>query len=411
MRKGNNGLMRCSLPPQPSGAARELSPGGIREVARLKAAEVEESLGFLGRMWFWLSERQVKNDGAELVKPKSLLLTKLADQLLKISTTKSTMWISQQGRLGVLNWLLEDYPVKGLSASSSPEDAADAYREASGPAHCERKKAFEDDLYFLSLSWEAETLLHDHLSSFCSRLALEINKSKRLKNIRDAIEGDDKASSLLRNDRIGSFQRVKQVKRLCRFCWRPVRSDHGERCCDRHSQIADSGGYKFADRRGMRTPAHLEMIFEFGMHSSLKIVPGCMDYPRLESLVAMRKDWSGAVSKGIAQAFEDDLAGKTHRALKSAAEYAAWGDFFDDICSAFEVSMPDDVDYLAIVIPYAIEEVEQEKARTETRKNQVIELAKQLSKTGRGWQTKIAVELDVSRQYVSATLKSAGFAA
>ncbi|MDD2948188.1 MAG: hypothetical protein PHV80_05050, partial [Rugosibacter sp.] len=382
----------------------------IRNAVRRVALEAEESLEFFKRMCVFLSERQVKIAGATLVKQKSLSLAKLADQLLKISNTKSVMWISQQDRPGVLNWLLEEYPVKGLNASSTPEEAADAYREASGPAHREQMKALADDLHFLSLSWETKVRLHGHLSSFCSDLAIEIRKIKRSKNVRHATEVDGEDSILLRDDKIELYQKNTKVKRLCQFCWRPACTGHGEHCCSRHSQIENPGGYKFAVRNRLRTPELLEAIFEFGMVSCFKITPRCEGYLELEVLRSMQKDWRGAINKGIAQAFVDKLAGNTYHELKPAAEYAMWGGFFDDLCSAFEISMPDDVDYLAIVLPCAIDEVETEKARKAARKKKVINLAEQLSKTGRGWQTRIAMELDISRQRVGAILKIAGFA-
>lgn len=352
----------------------------------------------------------------------------LKDYLSKLSNQKAAvLWGGKQGVEKTLRERFAPLPELNMSvAGSRLEDYFSMYCNAQDPVRAIREDFFERDQLLSELRWEAEGLLYGHLKSFLWTL----NKSWRAGGIDKIISAwkahdemqitDDalkallsKHEHLLSHDQIALDQANLERKRLCKFCWRPVEPGSREQCCQHHSQLRNPGGYKRAQRSGMSTPDVLAALFSNGELVKDVIIPcgkcdACQNLPALEQML---DNWSKAVSSGLAQSFIEKLAGNTYRELKHATEYSTWDVFFDDLCRAFEVTMPDDVVFLAHALPHAIAEVKREQERF-AKKAKAASIAKEveeLAVTDITWgaQRRTAELLNISDATMSKRLKCA----
>lgn len=360
-------------------------------------------------------------------------LSKLRDAFLQISGTKHISWSDNKNASGVSRLLREQFPVPGFGKPSPPLPVEISHHYHASrqseqfpvpgfgvPATTPRQVGERYQSAFIDAHYSgrtAEAMVLRNLVDFCRGLGEVLHRIERSKSDH-AVGGGGGFGQQGLPDYTYTFRRDQAVpiKKLCQFCWRPAGNGRGETCCARHSQHKNPAGYARAKRQGMQTPVLLEIAFNHGTARSMQ---GSDGYEVVQGLRAMKENWRAAVEGGDVQEFINALDGKTYKKIAAAENHKDWDHFFSALCDAFEVGasdMPDDPDWIAIVLPYAIEEVEQAKERKKTKrapvgKDKVLALAKDLSGTGRGWQTRLAKQTGVSRQRVSEILKAAQFAA
>jgi hypothetical protein len=354
-------------------------------------------------------------------------LSLFKDYLSELVRQKTAvLWGRKQGVEKSLREMFAPLPELNLSVDSGKlEDYYSMYGKARAKARARREDYFDRDQLLAEMRWDIEYELYGYLGSFLSALnkLMRTDSIKKLigaaqshddeemaKDAREALQS--KHERLLRHDQIALDQANFEIKRLCKFCWRPVDLDtpRGE-CCELHSQSKNPGGYKQALRDKMSTPVVLVCLLARGELVKDAIIShckcdACQAIPTLEQ---MRDNWSQAVSSGLAQSFIDKLTGNTYRELKHATAYATWAEFFDDLCRAFEVTMPDDVVFLAHALPHAIAEVKRERERF-AKKAKLASIAKEIEELAatdgaRGAQRRTAARLNVSDATVSKRLK------
>lgn len=336
-------------------------------------------------------------------------LTMLRNLFLRISETRYISWNDNKNCGHGIGRILRDaFPLsfKVPEDVGTPMDVGSWYRIA-------RDLAVFDD--------EAAATQYQYLMDFCIGLTNVMHRIERNRTLSaDEVpiqvpENTDRAS----RDYTYEFRRDLKVKRLCRFCWRPAGNGRGETCCHLHSQLKNPAGYMYAKRHNLQTPEIVRIAFDHGTAKIISLrINESFEAWAAHSLRFMRHDWPTAVSNGVAQGFVDSIQGAAYKKLKNAHEHKNWDCFFSHLCDAFKVGpcdMPDDPDYLALVLPHAIAEVEAQKAREAGKrkpvgKEQVIQLASNISKTGRGWQTRLAEQTGLSRQRIHAILKEVNFA-
>jgi hypothetical protein len=368
-------------------------------------------------------EKQLGTDGGgecSSTRQKLLLLTKLRDLFMQMSETRYISWKDNKTcGFGISRLLRESFPVAGFGVDL-PVDFPPPYSgKGATPMHAgdywyryARNSAVINGL-------EAEATLYQYIMNFCIGLATVMHRIERNKPLEDEVPIQVDSTTKALRDYTYEFRKDLKVKRLCQFCWRPAGSGRGETCCQEHSQLKNPAGYMRAKRHNLQTPEIVRIAFDFGTARIISLDMKSFEVWAAHSLRLMRDDWSAAVSNGIARGFIDSIQGAAYKKLKKADEHKNWDCFFSHLCDAFKVGpcdMPDDPDYLALVLPHAIAEVEAQKTREAGKrkpvgKERVIQLASNISKRGRGWQTRLAEQTGLSRQRINAILKDNNFVA
>lgn len=316
---------------------------------------------------------------------------RLHDLMRRIADTPYITWgDTKRCRPGISSLLRKAFPVVGFglvhefvpdSSITSARDAGDFW------------------YHYASFRYSNEALgdVYGLLSNFCIALDRVIYQAKR--------EADDVEES--RGDFTLDLRKDLGVRRLCQFCWRPAENGRGATTCHRHSPFKERAKYMRARRHNSTAPVELKISFDLGRLAVATHDPGIKAL--LNALRAMHADWEKAVQTDIAQSLIDGLAGLTYKPLPPITKHKSWKDFHRALRQAFDAGpLPDDPDYTFAWLPYAIQEVKNEKAHAveHGKRDDVLKLAQKLSGK-RGWQSEIARQLGISRQRVSQILQRA----
>lgn len=234
--------------------------------------------------------------------------------------------------------------------------------------------------------------LYGLLKEFC--LAIYVAERKKRRGSADGVNDD--FTSLVR--------RGFGIRRLCQFCWRPAGSGRGEKCCHVHSMVKNPAGYMFARRHGLQTPPEVALAFESGRLSISTYDPV---FKKLISILdAFKENFSAVAAGSDGGGFLEDLRGV---GALSKTEHKNWAAFVRDFRNCTNAgNIPDDPRYLFLVLPHAVNELEEQHKRDAERRepatNMVLSLARKADKSKRGWQTEIAKTTGLSRQRVSKIL-------
>lgn len=287
---------------------------------------------------------------------------------------------------GISQRLRDNFPVPGFGMNF-PVELPNTHENAS-PLDA-------GDYWYRYAAVGAAGQLYSLIREFC--LAAYVAERKKQRNNG---EGD-------RKDFTSQVRQGFGIRRLCQFCWRPAGSGRGEKCCHVHSMVKNPAGYMFAKRHDQQTPPELALSFEAGV---LSIATNDASCKKLISVLAdLKKNFSDVAARTDGRSFIEELC---EAGAISKTEHKNWRAFMRDFRGCTNSgNIPDDPSYLFLVMPHAINELEEQRKREIERREPgtdlVIGLARKADKSRRGWQTEIAKATGLSRQRVSKILADA----
>lgn len=259
-----------------------------------------------------------------------------------------------------------------------------------------------------------QKIVFGQLYNFCVAVGSIHHRKNRIKIAAQAVSStSEEVLELARDDVTIDVRSRFGTRRLCQFCWRPA-SQPGSNTCHRHSQIDYANEiparYMRARRHGLKTPWVLKRAWESGV---IHLIGDSQTNQLIDTLRTLRDEWGEAVRTGKAQKFIDAMGPDTYKPIRSAQEYRTWTEFHAGLLRAFDASpltVPDDPDYTAAWLPYAIKEVVRERTWEEsqiaTSAADVLAIRDELDGR-RGWQSEAARRLKISRQRISQLAKVA----
>lgn len=286
------------------------------------------------------------------------------------------------------------------------------------------------------------------LADFCREIA-NWQKEKNLLRIQ---MGTDSGTDIKFAEEDFTFQlrREEGFSQLCKFCWRPAVGATGDDLdsvngsfkrytktrCHRHESHAAEENARVDKMQ--RTPALLQYLIQRGTSKGLVFHDKIFNN-LAKDLESMKSSWDNAHADGIVDAVIDRIKILSINDFNENQARKDWGYFFAGFCFALDIDQtatPQDPVYMTSLL-FSLLSIKQVKrrdeeaaasiavarsiaaggsiaaagiipaaGRTTDQTQNIIARAIELEKTGRGWQTRLAKEVGLAQQRISAIWKN-----